>query len=298
MADAGGAVSITGYAYPSFVQCEFTGNHAAGSLGSGGGALECGYSSRPRIDDCTFTNNSSGQYGGAILCYSAAVPALARCTLYGNSAPLGSAIHSQRCSTPELRNCIVAFGGGGEPLTAEDDCLPLLRCCDVYGNAGGDWVGVIADQYGIAGNISEDPHFCDELLRDFRLHAGSPCLPGANPACGLIGAWPIGCPSTDVAADSRACAAHLRVRPSPFADRTRFEYFRPDGASPSPAQLQVWDAGGRLVISLVAECRPGGICSAIWDGRDVRGRAQPGGVYFGRWVQEGEGVTRPVLLVR
>jgi hypothetical protein len=29
------------------------------------------------------------------------------------------------------------------------------------GNGGGDWVGGIADQHGVRGNISADPLFCD-----------------------------------------------------------------------------------------------------------------------------------------
>jgi hypothetical protein len=65
----------------------------------------------------------------------------------------------------------------------------------VYGNAGGDWVGCIEDQYGINGNISEDPLFCDPETGDFRLQEGSPCGPFSPPneECDLIGAWPVGC---------------------------------------------------------------------------------------------------------
>ena len=63
------------------------------------------------------------------------------------------------------------------------------------GNAGGDWVGTIADQYGIEGNICEDPLFCDPENGDFTLDAASPCAPFSepNPECDLIGVWPIGC---------------------------------------------------------------------------------------------------------
>jgi hypothetical protein len=83
----------------------------------------------------------------------------------------------------------------GEALFCGDVASdPALTCCDVYGNAGGDWVGCIADQYGINGNFSEDPLFCDMSGGDLTLCANSPCLPTGN-SCGvLIGAHDQGCP--------------------------------------------------------------------------------------------------------
>jgi hypothetical protein len=76
----------------------------------------------------------------------------------------------------------------------------MLTCCDLYGNAGGDWMQDIADQYGIRGNIRADPLFCDPLFGDFTLHEDSPCAPFTPPneECDLIGAWPVGCGPTAV----------------------------------------------------------------------------------------------------
>jgi hypothetical protein len=87
-----------------------------------------------------------------------------------------------------------AIGFGGSGTTA------VLTCCDLYGNEGGDWVGPISGQYGIDGNICEDPLFCDPTNMDFTLHADSPCAPFTppNPECDLIGAWPVGCGPTGV----------------------------------------------------------------------------------------------------
>ena len=66
-----------------------------------------------------------------------------------------------------------------------------VTCCDLYGNAGGDWVNCVEDLYGVDGNISADPLFCDPGSGDFQLQQGSPCAPGSD--CDLIGAWPVGC---------------------------------------------------------------------------------------------------------
>ena len=76
-----------------------------------------------------------------------------------------------------------------------------LTCCDIYGNAGGDWVGCIADQYGINGNISEDPLFCDLPGGDLHLNENSPCAAPQQPTCGQIGALGIGCYSLVVCPD-------------------------------------------------------------------------------------------------
>ena len=66
----------------------------------------------------------------------------------------------------------------------------MFSCCDVHGNAGGDWVGCIADQDGINGNFSADPLCCNDEGGDFTLRSDSPCLPGRHPDgedCGLGG---------------------------------------------------------------------------------------------------------------
>ena len=95
-----------------------------------------------------------------------------------------------------MNNTVVAFGTAGEGVVGN----VTATCCDIYGNAGGDWVGTIAGQLGQDGNICEDPLFCDPENGDFTLHCTSPCAPFTPPntECDLIGAWPIGCGGTPV----------------------------------------------------------------------------------------------------
>lgn len=70
----------------------------------------------------------------------------------------------------------------------------LITCSDIWGNAGGDWVGGIEGQFGVDGNISTRPLFCDLSDGDYRLAANSPCAPAAG--CGM-GAFGVGCPDAD-----------------------------------------------------------------------------------------------------
>jgi len=93
-------------------------------------------------------------------------------------------------------NSIVADSPNGVAISCEFDCHLELTCCDIYGNAGGDWVGCIADQLGINGNFSACPSFCDAPGGNFQLCDESPCAPGNHPDgidCGLIGALDVGC---------------------------------------------------------------------------------------------------------
>ena len=118
-------------------------------------------------------------------------------TTFGYIPEGGAGIY---CATsePSLFNTIVAFNRDGEAILCDPEwpCFPTISCCDIFGNEDGDWIGCIADQYGINGNISEDPLFCDPDAGDFHLHCTSPCAPAQQPDCGLIGALGVGCGAT------------------------------------------------------------------------------------------------------
>ncbi|MDM7917466.1 MAG: hypothetical protein ACE15D_02700 [Candidatus Eisenbacteria bacterium] len=93
-----------------------------------------------------------------------------------------------------VTHSILAFSTEGSAIAFESDRASAnLDCSDIFGNAGGDWVGPLADQVGASGNIAEDPLFCDVLVPDLHLRSDSPCAPDANPDCGGIGALPVAC---------------------------------------------------------------------------------------------------------
>ena len=82
----------------------------------------------------------------------------------------------------------------GEAVACDGEVsITTMSCCDVWGNADGDWTDCIAAYSGMIDNFSLDTLLCDPAGDDFHLQAGSPCVPGANPICGLIGAWGEGC---------------------------------------------------------------------------------------------------------
>jgi len=195
----GGAIYCEAAGFAIHVDsCMFHDNYTT----SGGGAVclsccECG-GDEVVFADCTFWGNSAVD-GGAVGIYLARAD-FARCTFYGNSADIGSAIAVGDIGNAFLYRCIIAYNQGGEAIAAPGPylCPVFPSCTDIYGNEGGDWVGGISEWFGVNGNFSACPSFCNADVEpyDFRLCDTSPCAPGNHPDsadCGLIGAWPVGC---------------------------------------------------------------------------------------------------------
>jgi predicted outer membrane repeat protein len=175
---------------------EVTGGLFVGNAASGGGAIS--------LDDCiasvlssTFWLNEA-PYGGALYSSGSSMPVVSWCTFVSNSSTEGTAVFSGGDSDVSLDHTILAMGVGGSAVGCWSGGTVSLTCSDVHGNAGGDWTGCIAGQSAVGGNISAAPLFCNPEVGDFSLRADSPCAPEANPSCGLIGAWDVGCEVTAV----------------------------------------------------------------------------------------------------
>ncbi len=83
--------------------------------------------------------------------------------------------------------------------------------------------------------------------------------------------------------------------PNPCAGRTRIRYAL---ASAGPARLEVRDATGRLVKTLVSGFVGPGAGGLVWDGSDKDGRAAGSGVYVCRLVAPGFSASRRLTLDR
>ena len=128
---------------------------------------------------------------------------LTNSTIVGNEPFEGGAIWCPYGGCGEdmtISNSIIAFNGDAEAITVEYT-PPQITCTDIYGNPGGDWTGVIADQLGVNGNMSVDPVFCD-TASDYTISGGSPCSPANNSCEVMIGAEPIGCDCVDSDGDA------------------------------------------------------------------------------------------------
>ena len=95
----------------------------------------------------------------------------------GGAPTGGDTVHA----TVDLQSTLITASPAGEAVACEAGGAPTLLCCDIWNNAGGDYVGCIAGQFGNNGNISEDPVFCDIMFREYNLHPDSPCAPFTAP---------------------------------------------------------------------------------------------------------------------
>jgi predicted outer membrane repeat protein len=180
---------------PILVEVVFHGNKSTCSSPPfpTGGGVDC-YNSSPSLTNCVFFDNRAF-LGGALACRAASHPTLANVTFSGNGASYGGGLYFED-SSPLLENVIIASSRLGEAVYCYGSSSPILTCCNIHDNIGGDWVGCIADQFSVDGNFSADPRFCDAPNGDFSLEDCSPCLPGYHPdgyGCDLIGALGSGC---------------------------------------------------------------------------------------------------------
>ncbi len=192
--DSGGAIYCNG-AGLSLVGCTFTENTASTT----GGAYTDRYA-MSTIDSCVFYLNSAGNVGGGLHC-SNSNTVVKNCTFTANIAPNGgSGLNCNLAAYPSIQNSIFSFNYGGHAVGCEGAGTPSLSCTDIFGNTGGDWTGCIISQFGINGNISLDPWFCDPDAYDFSLDYNSPCV-GAGSDGSNIGALGIGCSEPSVVTD-------------------------------------------------------------------------------------------------
>ena len=194
----GGVYADATASHVVFNTCRFSNNTAL----NGGGMFLNGPDPAGVVNS-VFDGNSVTGYGGGLLLVVPAREAdptrdhiLQRLTFSENSAGLGGAAYYGYMST-RLWDTIIAFSTSAtDPVGCAGGASVTVECCDVFGNAGGDYVGCIAGQMGINGNIWGDPIFCGvELEPDdpYSISVNSPCADANNGSCNNIGARLVKC---------------------------------------------------------------------------------------------------------
>jgi subtilase family serine protease len=289
----GGGAVFSVNCFPTLTRCTFD-----RCSSTNGGGLCFVYAFGP-VDSCVFNGNTAAN-GGGMQCYGNAQCTIRNCTFAGNSASSsGGGIDCRNNSSPSLVNTIIAGSTQGAAVARlEINCNPTLTCCDLWGNAGGDWTGYVADQYGVAGNVSVNPYFCDAAARNYYLESTSYCREGNNPCGGRIGALGSGCANTVEVPEAAPPAVSFLgpALPNPFTARTTVRFGL---AQAAPVTLDIHDVAGRRVRSLAAGTPyPAGTHALEWDARDDDGRAVGAGVYFCRLRAGTYGAVRRMILLR
>lgn len=234
-AEVGGALYAQGGA-PLIQGNGFQDNHATGAGYGGALALEA-CAAQVRFN--RFTGNTA-RLGGAISCRGSGgeEATLERNSLARNGAPLGGGVYLFQCA-PILRSTVLAFATEGAALWC-NQAEPLLTCCDLYSNAGGDTLCGL----DLGGNFREDPLFCDLEAADLRLATGSPCW---SSSCGPIGAWDVDCDGVGLAPRPaerpRAATLGLSLWPNPANAEAWISLELPVAG---PLDLRLYDLRGGL----------------------------------------------------
>jgi len=191
----GGGLYCGDVSAPSLIFCFFKDNEA----GYGGGAVGCKYYSSATMSRTEFLGNTTLGDGGGVLCEEMSNVYISRSSFVSNSAVgHGGGLCASVNSDPSLVRSIVAFNVDGEGVYEGDAGSDIaLSCCDIYGNADGDWVGSIAGQQGVDGNFGADPLFCDMSTLFLNIEECSPCAAGNHPdgydCGGYIGSAGVAC---------------------------------------------------------------------------------------------------------
>ncbi|NNE44363.1 MAG: T9SS type A sorting domain-containing protein [Gemmatimonadetes bacterium] len=191
--NSGGAIDCW-FSTGDFTDCDFVGNTA----GLRGGAVSINTTSGPTFTDCLFADNTA-QNGGAVRLASTGTAVLTTCNLVGNTATTqGGGILAEGSSLVLVDRSIIAFSPAGAAVECTGSGSVSLTDSDLFGNAGGDWVGCVASQAATGGNFSADPEFCDAAGGDYSLTLpSSPCLAENHSGGERIGpeAGGCGCPT-------------------------------------------------------------------------------------------------------
>lgn len=193
--DAGGGAIYIASGESAWQDCLFLRNEA----GIGGGACYCDANGEMDFARCTFSRNLAGHGGGAIYYNGQSDLDMSSCTFSGNSCSGGSAFYIGSDVSADLYHTLIAYTTEGMAIDCNTVNI-LMENCNLFGNAGGDWLTPINVFLGSDCNIQEDPQFCSEIPDEHEhwvLQEDSPCT-ALNSQCGIqVGAFGAGCGTTE-----------------------------------------------------------------------------------------------------
>ena len=289
------------------------------------------------LSDCLVAENHADRNGSAICASNGAQIIVDRCLFYGNTTYnindymlifhyLYSTITLTNNCSAVIRNSTITDNNDVFPAAIRVKNSSLIVENSIIwdaGDIGYDSTGIVSVRYsnveshtagefnypikptpGIdgVGNISLDPLFADTANADYRLLTASPCIDAGDPLLkdpdGSRSDMGVMWFGRDDAMDTENRPLTFTLSqnmPNPFNPATTIPY---SVATAGPVSLNIYNLQGQLVKTLVHETAAPGEYHAMWNGRDMAGRAVASGVYVYR-LSAPDGVrTKRMLLVR
>ena len=198
-------------------------------------------------------------------------------------------------SSDEDGNAVFAIRGGGCARTGEAwvNCIdcgmePLARWTGAKSpDVNGDCVVRPDDLLYVERALGTDD-FCADL-------DGSGIVDTADVAIVEASMWDHCSNVIDVQGQPLSARVSLAATPNPAGTSTML---RLDGPIEGRREIQIFDAGGRLVRSFEAESTPSGVVSFGWDLRDRAGRPVGSGIFFARARLGGTTIEHAIAVVR
>lgn len=249
------------------------------------------------LDRCIIARNTVMGAQGAITVERGAVVDMTDCTVTLDSTRAGQGTPGIGIvGTATVRNSIV---GGFRPATLPAIVVASGGSVTVsYCDVSGGWTGT--------GNLNVDPKFCDARHGVFTLQASSPCI-GAGEGGTTIGALDTGCAigapqGADGASDVTGIGAS-----APMPDRLGLRVdgvvahgavsLRMDLPATGTVDLEVFNATGKRVATLMREARGPGSYAVRWDAAETGARPAAAGLYLIRLRQGSEERRARVVLM-
>ncbi|MBA7630912.1 hypothetical protein ES703_38438 [subsurface metagenome] len=146
------------------------------------GAIYFFVNSSPVIACNFFVANTASQKGSAINMEAGTSGIICNNSFVDNactSAPEGAVIRISSGAGDLIANNII-YDNNGVGISAESGAAAIIKNNNVWGNSWGNYGGVLADQTGINGNISDDPNIGPEMPEPFdsffEFNPNSPCI--------------------------------------------------------------------------------------------------------------------------
>jgi FlgD Ig-like domain/Beta-propeller repeat len=181
-------------------------------------------------------------------------------------------------------NGTMTFGGGGlvgagagDLFLAKFDAAGVHQWSSGFGNTGEDEGQAVAVDG--SGNVVMTGRF------SFTVNFGGADLTDAGPRDIVLAKY--ASIATGVNGVPRSYGAAILAYPNPFNPETTIRYTVP---SKGRVTVDVFDARGTHVVTLIDADKPAGVYAVTWNGRDDRGAAVSSGVYFARLTSQ-SGVT-------